>query len=131
MLAPYDVARVEAELARDPSLAAELDILRGVDGALSTLDGHDAPADFVERVLATARRDRKRGLMVRIGLPLAAAAALALVVFLPRSDRNGPGPDRTVDDEQFTYVWEADAETFGSLSLGELEDDILEGLDAA
>lgn len=126
-LTPEEVASVEAELARNPALAAELEVLRGVDGALSTLDGHDAPDDFVERVVAATHR--RPSLLLRLALPIGVAAALVLAVFLPPSDRQAG--DRKASEETYTYVWESDAETFGSMSLGELEDDILKGLDAA
>jgi anti-sigma factor RsiW len=130
-LGPEETARVESALASEPALAAELDLLRGVDRALGTLPGHEAPDDLADRVLEEARR-RGRGRLVRLALPLAAAAALALALFLPGQHGNGNGLiEEFTPEEHINYVWESDAETFGSLGLSDLEDQILEGLDSA
>ena len=127
-LTAEEAARLEARLAADPALAAELATLRGFDTALETLPGHEAPDDFTTRVLAAARP--RRGLMVRLGLPLAAAAAaaLALAVFLPGDEPPVVSSDPFSTEEYIDYVWEADAETYGSLSLNALEGQILEEL---
>jgi len=121
-----EAAELKARLAADPALAAELATLRGVDTALDMLPGHEAPEDFTERVLAATRR--RHGLLLRLALPLATAAAVALAVFLPRSEPKAASSDPFSTEEYIDYVWEADAETYGSLSLNELEGQILKDL---
>ena len=130
-LSAEEAARVEGVLASDPALAAELEALRGLDRALDLLEGRRPPVGFTERVAAAARRGRRRSMLVRLALPLAAAAALMFAVILPERSGNRGGAEDFGSDEQINYVWESDAETFGSLSIGELEDEILEGLDSA
>jgi anti-sigma factor RsiW len=122
-LAPDEKARFERRLAEEPALADRLRELRELDAALGTLPGHAAPADFTERVAAAARR--RRGGIFRIAAPLAAAAALLVAVFL--GDREVPAPPKAVD----RYIWETDEETYGSLALTDLEDQILEELEGA
>ena len=130
-LSPEEAARLEAALAEDRALRLDLEQLRRVENALETLPGRDAAEGFTERVVAAARRKRPGGLLVRLAVPLAAAAALVLAVFVPRGE-TGPSPgDPFTNDEHLDYVWESDAETFGSLSLDELEGQILEELDSA
>lgn len=130
-LNPEEAARLEARLAADAALSEELAALRQVDATLDALPGHEVSDDFTERVAAAARP--RRGILLRLGLPLAAAAALALAVFLPRTDRPSPPaePPTFTTEEHLDYVWEADGETFGSLSLNELEGQILVELDSA
>ena len=130
-LNPEEAARLEARLAADPALAAELAALRQIDAALDALPGHEVTDDFTERVVAVARP--RRGILLRLGLPLAAAAALALAVFLPPADEPAPLADAPTftTEEHLDYVWEADGETFGSLSLNELEGQILKELGSA
>ncbi len=130
-LTQQEAERLEARLSADPALAAELAALRDVDAALGTIPGYDASDGFTERVVAAARP--RRGLLVRLGLPLAAAAALALAVFMPPGTApSGPADASTfTTEEHIDYVWEADGETFGSLSLNELESQILLELDSA
>ena len=125
-----EAARLEARLAADPALAAELAALRQVDAALDALPGHEVSDAFTERVAAAARP--RRGILLRLGLPLA-AAALALAVFLPPADEPTPPADvpTFTTEEHLDYVWEADGETFGSLSLNELEGQILKELGSA
>ena len=132
-LAAEEAARVEGALARDPELAAELEAWRGVDGALGLLEGAPPQAGFTDRVLVALRRAQRRGLMLRLALPLAAAAALTLAVILPGQWRSGDrgAVEEFRANEHLNYLWESDAETFGSLSIGELEEEILEGLDSA
>ncbi|MHC5052359.1 MAG: hypothetical protein ACYTGK_17335, partial [Planctomycetota bacterium] len=80
---------------------------------------------FTDRVLVRARRAR-RGRIVGLMAPLAAAAAVLLAVLLaPATEVSGP-----IDTEIVGYAWEADGETFGSLSPQDLEAEILEELDA-
>jgi anti-sigma factor RsiW len=129
-LGPGEVARLEEALRSDPALAAELEQLRALDGALESLPGHEVPADFTARVLAAVRQ-RRRGLWMRLGAPLAAAAALALAVFLPRFDRSGAPEELFTTEEHLDYVWETDAGTFGSFALSELEDAILAELEVS
>jgi anti-sigma factor RsiW len=123
-LSAEEAARFERALAADPALAARLQELKGVDDALDVLPGHTASPEFSERVLARARKAR-RGRIVGLLAPLAAAAAVLLAVLL--------APETEVDiipTEMVDYAWEADADTFGSLSLHDLEAEILEELDA-
>jgi len=124
-LSGEEAARFERTLAADPALAARLQELRSLDDALCVLPGHEAAAVFREQVLARARRAR-RGRIVGLLAPLAAAAAVLLTVLLAQA------PPLGIDTEvvAFDYAWEADTFTFGSLSLKDLEDEILEELDA-
>ena len=124
-----ETAAFQTEVARDPALRSELEALRAIDNALETLPGHMAPADFTDRVVAAA--GKPRGLLVRLALPLAAAAALALAVFVPRGPDAVGTADPFTTEEHLDYVWETDAETFGSLSLDELEGQILRELESA
>lgn len=121
-----EAARFERALAADPTLVARLQELKSLDGALDVLPGHTAPPAFDAQVLARARRAR-RGRIVGLLAPLAAAAAVLLAVLLtPETEDN----DGLIDTEIVGYAWEADADTFGSLSLHDLEAEILEALDA-
>lgn len=129
-LEPSEAARLEEALRSDPALAGELERLRALDGALGDLPGHEAPAEFTARVLAAARR-RRRGLLVRLAVPLAAAAALALAVFLPRPDHPAAPEELFTTQDHLDYVWEVDAETYGSFALSELEDAILAELEVS
>ena len=124
-LSGEEAARFERALAADPALAARLQELRSLDDALEILPGHTATPAFLDRVLARARRAR-RGRIVGLLAPLAAAAAVLLAVLLS-SDSEVRG---IMDTEIVDYAWEADADTFGSLSLFDLEAEILEELDA-
>ncbi|MHC4819239.1 MAG: anti-sigma factor family protein [Planctomycetota bacterium] len=124
-LSAEEAARFERALATDPTLAARLRELKGLDDALDILPGHAATPAFGDRVLVRARRAR-RGRIVTLLAPLAAAAAVLVAVLLaPESEVNGG-----IDIEIVGYAWEADADTFGSLSLDDLEAEILEELDA-
>ncbi|MHC4972899.1 MAG: anti-sigma factor family protein [Planctomycetota bacterium] len=124
-LSAEEAARFERALATDPTLAARLQELKGLDDALDVLPGHTATPAFTDRVLVRARRAR-RGRIVGLMAPLAAAAAVLLAVLLaPATEVSGP-----IDTEIVGYAWEADGETFGSLSLQDLEAEILEELDA-
>jgi anti-sigma factor RsiW len=118
-LAPDEKARFERRLAAEPELMDRLRELRELDAALGTLPGHAAPADFTARVARASRR--RRGGILRIAIPLAAAAAVLVAVLLRQgSDQLPQAEDR--------YIWETDVETYGSLSLTDLEDQILEEL---
>jgi anti-sigma factor RsiW len=127
-LPPGDRARFEQKLAADASLAAELERVRFADRALDTLPGHDAPADFTRRVLLAARRGR-RGRLLRIAVPLAAAAAILVAVLFSQSSTPGERHDVFSTQDHLDYVWEVDAETYGSMTLEDLEDQILEELE--
>jgi anti-sigma factor RsiW len=127
-LAPGERARLERELAADASLAAELERLRSVNGALDMLPGHEAPEEFTRRVLLAARRGR-RGVLLRIAVPLAAAAAILVAVLFSQFSAPGDGEDLFSTQDHLDYVWEVDAETYGSMTLEDLEDQILEELE--
>lgn len=128
-LAPEEEARVRRALQDDPSAAALLERLQAADRALDELPGLEASPGFTARVLAAARH-RARGRLVRLLAPVAAAAALLLAVL-------GTGGGETAPEEIFStqehleYVWETDAETFGSLAFTELDDAILAELEAS
>lgn len=124
-LSGEEAARFERALAADPALAARLRELRSLDEALDVLPGHRPDPEFRDRVLARARGGR-RGRVVALLAPLAAAAAVLLAVVLAEAPPSGSDTEIV----GFDYAWEADAETFGSLSLQDLEDEILEELDA-
>ena len=122
-------ARIERELESDESLRAELESLRAVQNALDELPAVEASADFTDRVMSASRR-RPRGLLLRIGIPLAAAALLLLGVFIGRAPQPATESSELFSDvEHLQYIWEADEETFGSLALDELEERILEELE--
>ena len=129
-LSPEDAARVEAAAESDAALAAELAALRDVDRALDGLPGLDAPADFTDRVVRAVKR-RRRGLLLRIALPAAAAAALVLAVILPGKDIGNGDNAIFTTEEHMEYVWEADSSTFGSGALSELEEAIVAELESA
>jgi anti-sigma factor RsiW len=120
-LPPEDRARLERELAADPLLSDRLRELRALDAAIAALPGHAAPPDFTARVVRAARKRRLR--ILRLVMPLAGvAAAVLLVVFFARTpERPAPAQD--------AYLWEWDHETYGSLALTDLEDQILEELE--
>jgi len=119
-LLPEERSRFERDLASDPVLRERLRELKEIDVALGTLPGHAAPSDFTARVVRAAR-GRRFGIL-RLAMPLAAAAAVALVVLLARApEKPAPAEDG--------YIWESDVETYGSLSLVDLEDQILEELE--
>ncbi|MHC4956918.1 MAG: anti-sigma factor family protein [Planctomycetota bacterium] len=130
-LAPEERSALEAELSADASLAAELEALRGVDRALDTLSGHMAPAGFTQDVLA--RVAAPRGRLLKLVLRVATAAAAILVAVMMTAPGHGPDASTAGNgfsvDEHLNYVWESDAETYGSMGLPDLEDQILEGLD--
>ncbi|HEX5137895.1 MAG TPA: hypothetical protein VFY93_13040 [Planctomycetota bacterium] len=123
-LSPEEKARFERELAADPRLRERLAGLFELDVALGTLPGHAAPDDFTARVARAARR-RPGGAILRILVPLAAAAGIAIAVLLlwpaPRS--------KPPAQEAAAYIWESDVETYGSLALTDLEDEILKEIE--
>jgi len=124
-LSPEEKARFERELAADPSLRERLAELRELDAALGTLPGHAAPGDFTERVVRAAHR-RPAGAILRILVPLAAAAGILVAVLLL-----WPTPHRSERpaQEAAAYIWESDVETYGSLALTDLEDEILKEIE--
>jgi anti-sigma factor RsiW len=124
-LTAEEAARFERALATDPALAAQLQELESLDDALDLLPGHTAPPAFQDRVLTHARRAR-RGRIVGLLAPLAAAAAVLVAVLLAPEAK----VEEIAETESVDYAWEADADTFGSLSLRDLEAEILEELDA-
>ncbi|MHC4819514.1 MAG: anti-sigma factor family protein [Planctomycetota bacterium] len=124
-LSAEEAARFERTLAADPALAARLQELRSLDDALDVMPGHEAAAGFRDQVLVRARRAR-RGRIVGLLAPLAAAAAVLLAVLLTQAPPGGIDTEVVAVD----YAWEADTDTFGSLSFKDLEDEILEELDA-
>ena len=128
-LGPEAAAGVEAALASDPELAAQLRTLRAIDAALGVLPEASVSAEFTHRVLERVRR-RRRQVLLRIGLPLAAAATLLLTLYRPREDPAPAPAVFTVSDHLTNYVWEADDETYGSLALDELEQSILDELES-
>lgn len=122
-LSPEEAARLERELDTDAALREQLAGLRDLDAALDALPGHAAPTDFTARVVHAVRR-RRRGALVRILLPLAAAAGIAAIALRLLSGDPAP-PGR----EAAAYTWESDVETYGSLALTDLEDEILEEIE--
>ena len=116
-------ARFERELASDPALRERLARLRELDAALGTLPGHAAPDDFTARVVRASRRGRA-GVILRIVVPLAAAEGIAMAVFLL-----WPTERPKEQQEAAAYIWESDVETYGSLALTDLEDEILKEIE--
>lgn len=123
-LPPEEKARFERELAADPALREQLAHLRELDAALGTLPGHAAPGDFTARVVRAAHR-RPAGAILRLLVPLAAAASIAMAVLLlwPSAQPKPPA------QEAAAYIWESDVETYGSLALTDLEDEILKEIE--
>jgi len=120
-LPPEEKARFERALASDPGLLERLRELREIDAALGTLPGHAAPADFTANVVRATRR--RRHVILRFALPLAAAAAVVLAVLIARPSRPAPV------QQAAAYIWESDVETYGSLAFTDLEDQILEEIE--
>jgi len=130
-----DFARaVEADAALDllpeaspsPAFTAEAVAGAELDRALDLLPAAGPADGFVERVVARARREG-RGRLLRLAGTAAAAAALVAVAVLLRSGEPAPAPT----EGAFTpYEWETDGETYPSMALQELEDEILEELGA-
>jgi anti-sigma factor RsiW len=121
-LPPEERARFERDLAADPRLSEALRELRELDAALGSVPGHAAPPDFTARVVRSVRRGRA-GAVLRLFVPLAAAAAVAAAVFLPWPESPPPA------QEAAAYIWESDVETYGSLALTDLEDEILKEIE--
>lgn len=126
-LAPEETARFERALEADPELRERLHGLREMDAALGMLPGLAAPADFTARVARAALR--RRGSILRFVLPLAAAAAVVLLALSLRPGRSGPMPPP--QEAAPEYVWESDVETYGSLALTDLEDQIVKELEGS
>lgn len=100
-LAPAEAARLEAELARDPDLRAELNALKLVSNELR-VDAEDRRAAAAIGARLRARRRRRRAWLPL--LPVAAAAALVLVLTRPAA----PGTDVVVTgDDLFEGYIEA------------------------
>jgi len=125
---------VEADAALDllpetspsPAFTAEAVAGARVDRALELLPAAEPADGFVERVVARARREGA-GRLLRLAATAAAAAALVAVAVLLRTGEPAP----SADDGTFTpYEWETDGETYPSMALNELEDEILEELGA-
>jgi anti-sigma factor RsiW len=121
-LPPDEMARFERELASDAGLSDRLRELRELDAALGMLPGHVAPADFTARVARASRRPRA-SVLLRLVVPLAAAAGVAVAVLLARPS------DAPASRTEAAYIWERDVETYGSLALTDLEDEILEEIE--
>ena len=89
LLTPEETREVEAALARDPALRAELEEVRRFAGLLEELtpDVH-----VVRRAVERARaRGERRALLFRISLPLLTAAAAALAIWI--ATPGGPADD--------------------------------------
>lgn len=125
-LSPAEAAEVERAAAADPAVALQLDELRALDQALGALPGVETDGEFTERVVRAARR-RRSGRIVRLLIPLAAAAAILVAVVWNGREEAAPAEIFTAEDYA-DYVWEADAETYGTLALDDLEDEILKEL---
>jgi anti-sigma factor RsiW len=128
-LSPAERERFKHALERDPALREEVRALREVDQALGLLPGHAAPSGFTARVARAARR--RRGGLLRLVLPLAAAAAAALVAISLGGNGTSPPKPSPPAEEEVRYVWESDVETYGSLALTDLEDQILAELEGS
>ena len=104
-LTDAEAAELEAELARDPSLRAELEQLEAVVHLLHTDGPVSAPEGFEARTLARVERERIPGLrLARVrrplgvplevwGLGLAAAAALVVTVLPTLGTRDSVLPE--------------------------------------
>ncbi|MGQ0613201.1 MAG: hypothetical protein ACT4PV_05630 [Planctomycetaceae bacterium] len=122
-----EAARVRAQIEADPAARRELLALAAVDKALEALPGATARADFAARVL---RRARSPAPLLRLVLPLAAAAAALLLALLPPLGETGPSEPVATEEPQ-EYFWEADVDTYGSLALRDLKQEVLAELDAS
>ncbi len=129
-LSREDMAQVEAWLASDRHAARELAQLRTVDEALDgwTVSETGDGAAFADRVCAAVKPARGRLLAWAVPLALAAAALIAVSISL-RGTSNENGASVLDTDDYMQYVWEADAETYGSLALDDLESQILAELE--
>ncbi len=126
-LPPDEAARLREQIEADPAARRELLALAALGEALETLPGAHAPADFAARVLGRARRPAP---LFRLVLPLAAAAAaILLALFLPFGAPRGFVPPS--HEEAQEYFWEADVDTYGSLALRDLKQEVLAELDAS
>jgi hypothetical protein len=109
-LTDAESAELEAELARDPSLRAELEQLEAVVHLLHTEGPVNAPVGFEERTLARVERERIPGLRLAwmrrpLGVPievwglgLAAAAALVVTVLPTLGTRDSELPEPAAFD---------------------------------
>ena len=125
-MTPDEKARFERALETDALLRDRLRELQDLDAALAMLPGHAAPADFTARVATSARR--RRGGILRFAIPFAAAAAAIVAAFLVPGAVPAPELQAQAEDR---YIWETDEETYGSLALTDLEEQILAELEGA
>jgi len=130
-LDPGQAAEVRRALELDPELRAAFEAIERTDRALELLAPIEAGPAFTEQVIRR-RRARAKGRIVRWLVPLAAAAGLMAALRLSAPDL--PGSDRGNEDSWALepaggYAWETDRETFGSLSLDSLKDEILAELE--
>ncbi|MDH3590825.1 MAG: hypothetical protein OER88_03045 [Planctomycetota bacterium] len=124
-----DTAKVEHRISVDADAARRYAELKAVHAALDGLEGWAGPAQFTDDVCAAARP--RRGTLLRWALPLAVAAAAVFGLSVLFGGGNGPDSETVIDQQDYIeYVWEADAETYGSLALDDLEAQILEELEA-
>ena len=126
-----DTKIVEAALASDPHWAAEYEALVAVDDAIGTLPGLEVGAEFDALAKVPAKAPRM-GRLVRMVVPLAAAAAALAFVWMPPKVQETAPVDVFSQEEVVQYVyWEADADTYGSGDLQSLEDAIVAELEAS
>jgi hypothetical protein len=140
-LTDAEAAELEAELARDPSLRAELEQLEAVVHLLHTEGPVSAPDGFEARTLARVERERIPGLRLAwvrrpLGVPLevwglglAAAAALVVTVLPTLATRRSELPEpaaievRPLPEPKATVEPPGNESTNGDAGIGEASAD--------
>ena len=90
-LTPERAARVERLIASDSAWQEAWRRLQAVDEALGSVTIPPAPADLPDRIIASVRgagHRRRWTWLVRIGVPLAAAAAVLIVALILADNRD-------------------------------------------
>ncbi len=88
VMTPAEKTAFEAELARSPELAKELELLKRLKGWIKDLPAAEPSPSFYRRVREAAEKPRRRWFITIP--PLAAAAAAVMVMVLVRRDVRAP-----------------------------------------
>lgn len=122
-LSPAEASRVERLVADDPAWAAALADLRWLDEALDAYTCPAAPRELSSRIQAVLRARRPMWARVlRVAVPLAAAAAVVLAVVLVGPWRAEPtgGPLTTPSTKPDTQLAAVDPADVDRLASGQL-----------
>ena len=124
-----DRAIVDRAIAGDAKWAEAYATLRSVDAAIGTLPGVTVEDDG-DAMARAAMKPEPRGRLLRLVLPAAAAAAALFLALLPENRQESRESAVFTESEQAQYLyWEADAETYGTGDLTQLESEILAALE--